>query len=93
MSLHIFLKKTIYQLLVNLLGEKTKDYNVRFNSSVSNSIICTWAYTFSLLDTSIKFNGDHPNLIMTDNPKQQDAAIENFHSFLNEYLYIVKRKD
>ncbi|MBB6372738.1 ATP-binding protein [Chryseobacterium shigense] len=63
-------------------GEETKDYNIRFDSSGSDFIRCIWAYTFSLLDTSIKFDGNHPRLIMMDEPKQQDAAIENFHSFL-----------
>lgn len=63
-------------------GEETKDYSIRFDSSGSDFIRCIWAYTFSLLDTSIKFDGNHPRLIMMDEPKQQDAAIENFHSFL-----------
>ena len=65
-------------------GEETKDYNIRFDSSGSDFIRCIWSYTFSLLETSIKFNGNHPNLIMMDEPKQQDTAIESFHSFLKQ---------
>jgi len=63
-------------------GEETKDYSIRFDSSGSDFIRCIWAYTLSLLDTSNKFDGNHPKLIMMDEPKQQDAAIGNFHSFL-----------
>ncbi|WP_337968938.1 hypothetical protein [uncultured Flavobacterium sp.] len=63
-------------------GDETKDYSIRFDSSGSDFIRCIWAYTFSLLDTSIKFDGNHPKLIMMDEPKQQDAAIGNFHTFL-----------
>ncbi|KAA5535606.1 AAA family ATPase [Paenimyroides baculatum] len=63
-------------------GEEIKDYSIRFDSSGSDFIRCIWAYTFSLLDSSIKFDGNHPRLIMMDEPKQQDAAIENFNSFL-----------
>ncbi|MGH2664833.1 AAA family ATPase [Flavobacterium sp.] len=70
-------------------GEETKDYSIRFDSSGSDFIRCIWAYTFSLLDASIKFDGNHPRLIMMDEPKQQDAAIENFHSFLKRAsLYV-----
>jgi len=71
-------------------GEETKDYSIRFDSSGSDFIRCIWAYTFSLLDTSIKFDGNHPKLIMMDEPKQQDAAIENFHTFLKRISFHVK---
>ncbi len=63
-------------------GEETLNYHIRFDSSGSDFIRCIWAYTFSLLETSIKFDCHHPRLIMMDEPKQQDAAIEDFHIFL-----------
>lgn len=65
-------------------GDETKDYDIRFDSSASDFIRCLWAYTFSLLNASIKFNGNHPRLIMMDEPKQQDASIESFHNFLKK---------
>ncbi len=75
-------KENYLPVISKPFGEETKDYSIRFDSSGSDFIRCIWAYTFSLLDTSIKFDGNHPRLIMMDEPKQQDAAIENFHSFL-----------
>jgi hypothetical protein len=75
-------KENYLPVISKPFGEETKDYSIRFDSSASDFIRCIWAYTLSLLDTSIKFDGNHPRLIMMDEPKQQDAAIGNFHSFL-----------
>jgi hypothetical protein len=86
----IYISKENYLPVISKpFGDETKDYSIRFDSSGSDFIRCIWAYTFSLLDTSIKFEGNHPRLIMMDEPKQQDAAIENFHTFLKQIsLYV-----
>lgn len=82
-------KENYLPVISKPFGDEIKDYSIRFDSSGSDFIRCIWAYTFSLLDTSIKFEGNHPRLIMMDEPKQQDAAIENFHTFLKRIsLYV-----
>ncbi|MBR6596427.1 MAG: hypothetical protein IKK68_00515 [Paludibacteraceae bacterium] len=57
-------------------------YNIRFDSSASDFIRCIWAYTIALMQTSNEMNGNHPNLLMFDEPKQQDAAMKDFKLFL-----------
>ncbi len=61
-----------------------KSYNIRFDSSASDFVRCIWAYTCSLYKVSKEHSGNHPGLLMFDEPKQQDIALENFHEFLSE---------
>jgi hypothetical protein len=65
-------------------GDDLKSYDLRFDSGASDFIRCIWAYTCSLYLTSNQFNCNHPNLLMFDEPKQQDISIEHFRSFLTE---------
>ena len=57
-------------------------YNIRFDSSASDFIRCLWGYYIALMKTSIKYQGNHPNLLMFDEPKQQDMSEEGFRVFL-----------
>lgn len=69
------------------LAKKPNDnlvYNIRFDSSASDFVRSIWAYTCSLYKTSIEKNGNHPNLLMFDEPKQQDLSINDFTNFLKE---------
>tara|TARA_R110002033_G_scaffold160965_1_gene197429 strand:+ start:1873 stop:3924 length:2052 start_codon:yes stop_codon:yes gene_type:complete len=69
------------------LAKKPNDnlvYNIRFDSSASDFVRSIWAYTCSLYKTSIAKNGNHPNLLMFDEPKQQDLSINDFTNFLKE---------
>lgn len=69
------------------LAKKPNDdlfYNIRFDSSASDFVRSIWAYTCSLYKTSVAKNGNHPNLLMFDEPKQQDMSIDDFTNFLKE---------
>lgn len=69
------------------LAKKPNDdlyYNIRFDSSASDFVRSIWAFTCSLYKASMEQNGNHPNLLMFDEPKQQDMSINDFASFLNE---------
>lgn len=65
-------------------GDDLKSYDLRFDSGASDFIRCIWAYTCSLYLTSQEFECNHPNLLMFDEPKQQDISINHFRSFLTE---------
>ncbi|BDD12793.1 hypothetical protein FUAX_52250 (plasmid) [Fulvitalea axinellae] len=65
-------------------GEDLKSYDLRFDSGASDFIRCIWAYTCSLYLTSKQFDCNHPNLMMFDEPKQQDISINHFRNFLTE---------
>lgn len=59
-----------------------ENYNIRFDSSASDFIRCLLAYYISLMQTSIKYDGNHPNLLLFDEPKQQDMSEDDFKTFL-----------
>ena len=59
-------------------------YSLKFDSSASDFIRCLWSYYTAIFKTSISFQTNHPMLLIFDEPKQQDMAIENFKSFLSE---------
>ncbi|WP_106916641.1 AAA family ATPase [Chryseobacterium aurantiacum] len=59
-------------------------YSIKFDSSASDFIRSIWAFTISLMKTSVNYNGNHPQFLMFDEPKQQDASLESFKSFLKE---------
>jgi hypothetical protein len=60
------------------------NYNLKFDSSASDFIRCLWSYYTAIFKTSVAFQTNHPMLLIFDEPKQQDMAIENFNSFLSE---------
>lgn len=73
-----------YLPVIKKSDDDTREYNIRFDSSGSDFIRCIWAYTLSLRDTSLRFDGNHPKLIMMDEPKQQDSSINDFRNFLKK---------
>lgn len=59
-------------------------YSIKFDSSASDFIRSIWAFTIALMQTSLKYSGNHPQFLMFDEPKQQDASLDSFKSFLEE---------
>ncbi len=55
-------------------------YNIKFDSSASDFIRCIWSYTISLMKTSVAFKANHPQLLIFDEPKQQDISLPSFKS-------------
>lgn len=69
---------------VGLPNGRLKSYDLRFDSSGSDHIRAMWAYYISLLETSYSKNGNHPLLLIFDEPQQQSASTKDFHEFLKE---------
>lgn len=69
---------------IRLPNERPKSYDLRFDSSGSDHIRCMWAYYISLLETSYSKSGNHPLLLIFDEPQQQSASTKDFHEFLKE---------
>ena len=61
----------------------TDGYDIRYDSSASDFVRCIWAYSIALMETSKEVNGNHPNMLIFDEPKQQDAAMEDFKLFIS----------
>lgn len=83
-AIKISTEKYLPVIEVKLPNEKQKSYDIRFDSSGSDHIRCMWAYYLALLLTSQKLEGNHPGLLMLDEPQQQSASTIDFHEFLKE---------
>lgn len=69
---------------VSLPNGRLKSYDLRFDSSGSDHIRTMWAYYIALLETSYAKKGNHPLLLIFDEPQQQSASTKDFHEFLKE---------
>jgi len=83
---NITISKESYLPVINktLPNGFEKQYDIIFDSSASDFIRCIWAYSTALLNTSVHHNSNHPKLLIFDEPKQQDIAMEDFKKFLAE---------
>ncbi|WP_299667208.1 hypothetical protein [uncultured Polaribacter sp.] len=64
--------------------EKKIEGKLKHNSSASDFVRAIWAYTSALYKTSVKFNSNHPKLLVFDEPSQHDMANRDMNNFLAE---------
>jgi len=76
--------------LVKNVDDKRVEGKIKHNSSASDFVRAIWAYTCALYKTSAKFNGNHPKMLVFDEPSQHDMANSDMNSFLKE-LSIYKK--
>lgn len=65
-------------------------FDMKFDSSASDGIRVIWAFTMALLQVSIETNGNHPGVIIFDEPLQQSIVSEDMQSFIDSVLEINK---
>lgn len=70
--------------LVKNIDDKKVEGKIKHNSSASDFVRAIWAYTCALYKTSAKFDGNHPKLLVFDEPSQHDMANSDMNSFLKE---------
>ncbi|PGM23026.1 hypothetical protein [Bacillus cereus] len=73
-------KSTIEINNLNLLPS-SEGFNMNFDSSASDNIRAIWAFTLALMQTSNKYNGNHPNILIFDEPDQQSVIINDMKNF------------
>jgi hypothetical protein len=59
-------------------------YSLKFDSSASDFIRAIWSYTLALKEVSNKFNGNHPNFFMLDEPGTQETANSDLNNLLKK---------
>lgn len=57
-------------------------FNLAFDLSASDLIRTIWAYINGLREVAAQFDTNHLGLLVFDEPKQQDAAVESLAAFL-----------
>ncbi|GAB4516765.1 MAG: hypothetical protein Tsb004_26660 [Allomuricauda sp.] len=70
-------------LVKNFDDQKTEG-KLKHNSSASDFVRAIWAYTIAIYKTSLKFQTNHPGLLIFDEPSQHDMANNDMNSFLSE---------
>ncbi len=63
-------------------------FDMKFDSSASDGIRVIWAFTMALLQVSIEKNGNHPGIIIFDEPAQQSIVPEDMKSFIKSVVEI-----
>lgn len=54
-----------------------EEFDMKFDSSASDNIRAIWAYTIALMQTSIEKEGNHPGVIIFDEPNQHSIIPED----------------
>jgi len=61
----------------------SEGFDMKFDSSASDNIRAIWAYTIALLRTSIETCGNHPQIIIFDEPAQHSIVTKDVISLFN----------
>ena len=72
------------QISENKLLPIIEGFDMKFDSSASDNIRGIWAYTLALMQTSATFNGNHPNMLIFDEPDQQSVVLKDMQNFLTK---------
>lgn len=65
-------------------------FDMKFDSSASDGIRVIWAFTMALLQVSIEKEGNHPGIIIFDEPAQQSIVPDDMKSFINSAVELGK---
>ncbi|WCK55146.1 hypothetical protein PP175_03930 [Aneurinibacillus sp. Ricciae_BoGa-3] len=74
------------QISDNKLLPSTEGFDMKFDSSASDNIRAIWAFTLALMQTSNKFNGNHPNILIFDEPDQQSVIIDDMKNLFETLI-------
>lgn len=61
-------------------------FDMKFDSSASDGVRVIWAFTMALLQVSIDKVGNHPNILIFDEPAQQSIVPADMKSFINSIV-------
>lgn len=63
-------------------------FDMKFDSSASDGIRTIWAYTLALFQVSTEKGGNHPGVIIFDEPAQQSIVSEDMKSFIRSVVEV-----
>jgi hypothetical protein len=61
-------------------------FDMKFDSSASDHIRAIWAFTLALLQTSIRATGNHPSVLIFDEPAQHSIVVSDMKEFFNSII-------
>lgn len=66
-------------------------FDMKFDSSASDNIRVIWAFTLALLEVSITTEGNHPCVLVFDEPDQQSTIIADMKAFFSKVIQIAEQ--
>lgn len=66
-------------------------FDMKFDSSASDGIRVIWAFTMALLQVSLEKSGNHPAILILDEPDQQSTIISDMKAFFDSILRLDNR--
>ena len=63
-------------------------FDMKFDSSASDNIRVIWAFTLALLEVSVTTEGNHPCVLIFDEPDQQSTIIADMEAFFSKVIQI-----
>lgn len=60
-----------------------ENFDLKFDSSASDHIRGIWAFTLALTQTSNELNGNHPGILIFDEPGQHSIVVEDMEAFID----------
>lgn len=67
-----------------------EQFDMKFDSSASDNIRGIWAYTVALLEVSIAMEGNHPTVLIFDEPVQHSIVPNDMKKFLDSIIELGK---
>lgn len=61
-------------------------FDMKFDSSASDNIRIIWSFTIALLQTSLEKAGNHPNIMIFDEPAQHSIVTSDMESLIQSVL-------
>ena len=62
------------------------NFDMKFDSSASDNIRAIWAYTMALLQTSKEYVGNHPGILIFDEPGQHSIGAQDAKALFDSIL-------
>ena len=67
-----------------------EEFDMKFDSSASDNIRGIWAYTIALLQVSMSERGNHPGVLIFDEPVQHSIVLNDMKKFLDSIVQLGK---
>lgn len=61
-------------------------FDMKFDSSASDNIRIIWSFTIALLQTSLEKSGNHPNIMIFDEPAQHSIVTSDMESLIQSVI-------
>jgi|GEM_PF-309487 len=66
-------------------------FDMKFDSSASDGVRVIWAFTMALLQVSLEKEGNHPSILVFDEPAQQSIVPADMQSFITSVVELGKK--